>query len=288
MGRLTGTLDRVGAWEALDPVVARVQPVVRRMLPPGPLRDMLNGVPVGHPAHPALAQVPLGAWLSAAFLDLMPGRRTASTALIGLGTVAALPAVAAGAADWSELHPQQQRVGLVHSAANLLATGFYAMSFVERLRGRSASGKRLAFAGLAVASLGGYIGGHLAYRQASGVNHAEDVPHRFPVGWQAVCPLTELPEEQLTHRLVAEEPVLLYRRGEQIFALSNTCSHLSGPLSDGTVEPDGELCVVCPWHGSGFSLRDGTVLRGPATSPQPAFSVRVIDGVVELMLEGAG
>jgi nitrite reductase/ring-hydroxylating ferredoxin subunit len=53
-------------------------------------------------------------------------------------------------------------------------------------------------------------------------------------------------------------------------------------------EEDGETCVVCPWHRSTFSLRTGEVVHGPATSPQPSFETRVVGGVVQVCLPGAG
>src|ERR671937_3228562 len=45
-----------------------------------------------------------------------------------------------------------------------------------------------------------------------------------------------------------------------------------------------ETSVVCPCHGSTFSLQDGALLHGPATAPQPAYRTRVRDGKVEVRL----
>ena len=56
----------------LDGAAAVAEGVVRRVLPPGPRSDALHGVPLGQPAHPALAGLPLGFWTSAAVLDLVP------------------------------------------------------------------------------------------------------------------------------------------------------------------------------------------------------------------------
>jgi nitrite reductase/ring-hydroxylating ferredoxin subunit len=83
-------------------------------------------------------------------------------------------------------------------------------------------------------------------------------------------------------------PLLVFRQGDDVHVLSDVCSHLSGPLHEGKIEERGEACVVCPWHGSAFSLRSGEVLGGPATSAQPRFSTRVVDGAVEVSLPGAG
>ena len=68
--------------------------------------------------------------------------------------------------------------------------------------------------------------------------------------------------------------LLLVRRGGDVHALADRCSHRGGPLSDGELSGD---CVTCPWHGSAFSLTDGEVVSGPATLPQPVYDVR-LDG----------
>jgi nitrite reductase/ring-hydroxylating ferredoxin subunit len=73
--------------------------------------------------------------------------------------------------------------------------------------------------------------------------------------------------------------LLLVRRGDMVNALLETCSHLGGPLSKGTLEGDG---IVCPWHFSKFRLSDGAVLHGPAGSRLPTFSARIRAGQVEV------
>jgi nitrite reductase/ring-hydroxylating ferredoxin subunit len=73
--------------------------------------------------------------------------------------------------------------------------------------------------------------------------------------------------------------VLLYRTGMAILAVDSVCSHAGGPLEKGTVDNG---CVVCPWHGSTFRLADGTVVRGPATRPQPAYDTRINEGRIEV------
>jgi nitrite reductase/ring-hydroxylating ferredoxin subunit/uncharacterized membrane protein len=286
----------------LDPAAKKVRKVVKRVIRPKWARDVLHGVPIGHPVHPLAVQVPLGAWISAAVLDALPGNDRAAAVLIGVGTGTAVPSAVAGFTDWTQLHPQQQRVGLVHAAANITATSLYAASLVARAQGRRGSGKALAYLGLAVVGAGGFLGGHLTYRQAAGVNHSEDVPHRFPSGWQPLAPLAELPERKLHKIVVAEIPLLAYREGEDVRVLSDVCSHLSGPLhegklkggrlqggdnQDGGTDDGSDPCVVCPWHGSTFSLRTGEVQAGPATAKQPLFETRVSDGLVEVCLPGA-
>ena len=107
--------ERLEQAHPLDPVVRRLSDGVVRALPTGPRTDALHGVPFGQPAHPALVRLPLGCWTSAVLLDLFRGPDRASRALIGAGVAVTVPAAATGLADWSALHADQQRVGLVHA-----------------------------------------------------------------------------------------------------------------------------------------------------------------------------
>jgi nitrite reductase/ring-hydroxylating ferredoxin subunit/uncharacterized membrane protein len=272
----------------LDRFVTPVREAVRKALGSGAVRDALHGVWLGHPRHPALVPVPIGAFFSAGVLDAVPGQQRAARTLIVTGIVTSLPAATTGLADWSDMHEQQQRVGVVHATANTVALLLYGASLRDRARGRSARGKALSYAGLAAIGVSGFIGGHLAYRQAAGANHAEEVPHLVKPGWHDLCALDDLagdgvPQQQMLDTV----PLLVVRTGDRIDVLSDWCSHLSGPLHEGQVSDDGS-CIECPWHGSMFSLQDGSVHRGPATAPVHAFDVRVESGRVKVRLPGAG
>ncbi|MFF5897205.1 Rieske 2Fe-2S domain-containing protein [Streptomyces argenteolus] len=284
-GRILRAMDRLEHTTALDGAVDLVQKGVHA-LPLGPWRDALHGRWLGHPVHPLLVQVPIGTWLSAAVLDLLPGQRRAACALVGVGLSTAGPAALAGWADWAELQSRQRRVGFVHAAANITAVALYAGSFTARLRGRTGLGKALGFAGLSVVGVGGAIGGHLAYRQASGANHAEAVPDLVTPGWHEVGAVSDFPVGEAVRRHIDDVPVVVVREsGEQVRVLADACSHLGGPLSGGEVT-DG--CVRCPWHGSVFRLSDGWNVEGPATAAQPAFDTRITDGRVAARLRERG
>jgi nitrite reductase/ring-hydroxylating ferredoxin subunit len=204
-------------------------------------------------------------------LDLWGGRgreaERASATLIAVGVAAALPAAAAGLADWSALHQHQQRVGLVHAIAQAGATLLFGGSLLARAAGRRRNGIALAAGGLATVTAGAYLGGHLAHRLGAGTSHAEPVGHLAAIGWQDLCPLAELPEGRPTRRQLGYLSLLAVRAGQSVSVLSDQCSHLGGPLHQGRVVIDGgHACVVCPWHGSTFRLSDGSVRRGPATA----------------------
>jgi nitrite reductase/ring-hydroxylating ferredoxin subunit len=276
--------DRLESVHVLDRVAGPLRAGVDAAVRPQVVRDALHGVWLGHPVHPVLVQGTLGALLSASVLDAVPGSEPAATTLVAVGVASAPAALATGATDWSALHEQQQRVGVVHAAANTGGLLLYAGSLVSRLRGDHRRGRALGWAGLALLGLGGYLGGHLSFRQAAGANHAEDVPHLVPDGWQDLCALADL-DDGPQQRLLGDVALLVVRDGSQVTVLGDRCSHLSGPLHEGEVT-DG--CVVCPWHGSTFRLSDGSVRHGPATAPVAAFEVEVADGRVRVRLAGAG
>ncbi|WP_433827968.1 Rieske 2Fe-2S domain-containing protein [Actinoplanes sp. CA-015351] len=276
-------MTRLERAEALDGASDKLQAVVSSVVGPRTLRDFLHGTKFGHPLHPVLVQVPLGAFLSAAVLDLIPGMHKAATTLIGVGTASVAPAAIAGWVDWSEMTPDRRRVGLVHAGTNAVAVVLYAGSLVARLTGHAARGRALAYAGLSVAGAGAFLGGHLSYAQGGGISHAAPQVALVPQEWTSVGSLSSLPEGKTAVRDAGGVPVLLYRRGDEVTALIERCSHEAGPLGDGEVIGSGQdACVVCPWHGSTFRLSDGLAVHGPAGNDQPSLPVRVVDGMVSV------
>ncbi|MER5527997.1 Rieske (2Fe-2S) protein [Streptomyces sp. NPDC002677] len=280
-GHVLKAADRLERFSGADKLLELMQRMVRAV-PLGRARDGLHGRWLGHPVHPLLVQIPLGSWLSAAVLDAVPGQRRAARFLIATGLLAAAPAAASGWVDWAELNRRQMRVGIVHAAANITGVALYVTSLTARLRGHEISGRMYGWAGLGVVGIGGALGGHLAYRLAAGANHAEAVAQLVEPGWHYVADLSDLPQGRPTRRDLDGVAVVAVRRpDDRVHVLAEHCSHLAGPLSEGTLE-DG--CLRCPWHGSTFRLTDGWNVTGPATAPQPAFDTRVTDGRVEARL----
>jgi nitrite reductase/ring-hydroxylating ferredoxin subunit len=258
---------------------------VQSALPRRWMRDVLHGVWLGHPLHPALVQLPVGAWTSSAVLDLLPGQRRASTTLVAVGTAGAVPAIIAGWNDWASLSTTQRRVGLVHAASNAAAVALYSASLAARLNGRHGLGRMLGWAGLSAAGAGAYLGGHLAYKMGAGVNQAAPELNRIDDGWHPVARLGEVPEATLASQQVNDVPVVLYREGDQVTAMLEHCAHQGGPLADGDVtRVDGHVCVVCPWHGSTYRLDDGEVVHGPSGTDQQTLPTRVTGDMLEVRL----
>src|ERR1700742_3682939 len=128
--------ERIGRAQSLARPVSALSDLVVQPLPPGRAADALHGVPFGQPAHPALVRVPLGCWTSAVLLDLFRGTDRAAGMLIGAGVVVTVPAAATGLADWSALHTDQQRVGLVHAVCQTGAATLFLGSLGARAGGR--------------------------------------------------------------------------------------------------------------------------------------------------------
>jgi nitrite reductase/ring-hydroxylating ferredoxin subunit len=102
-------------------------------------------------------------------------------------------------------------------------------------------------------------------------------------GWTVVGAAADLPEGEAVEVAIEGDEVLLYRRGEELFAIGNRCTHQGAPLHKGPIKSFGSLvAVICPAHGSMFSLNDGRVMRGPAMRPVTAYEVRIRDEQVEV------
>lgn len=268
---LTGKLEQAAI---LDPVVEGVAGVVNTVLPRGGVKDALHGTWLGHALHPMLIAGPIGLWTSALLLDWTGGDRDAARRLVGAGVLAVVPTAASGFADWSELGSAKRpkRVGLVHALANTGTAALFGASWLARRRGDQTRGRKLALLGGGGLAVGGYLGGHLAYAAAVGVNRNAD-EQKKPREWTDATAAADVVEGQ-PHRIeVKGQPIVLVRQAGRFHAMGATCSHWGAPLEDGDVV-DG--CLECPWHGSRFRLEDGSVEQGPATSPQLAYDVQTV------------
>ncbi|MFC6706884.1 DUF2231 domain-containing protein [Flexivirga alba] len=160
--------------KALDTPVRAFEPKVRSIFGSGARGSVLRGDWLGHSLHPVLTDIALGTWTSASLLDLTGGPQSSAAAqrLVGAGLLAAGPTAWTGWAEWSAAAPNAKRVGLVHAATNGAAISIYAASWIARRRGRHTSGVRLAVAGAAISTVGGYLGGHLAQGRKVGSRHS--------------------------------------------------------------------------------------------------------------------
>lgn len=245
-------------------------------------KNALHGVWLGHPLHPVLTDVPIGAWTTALALDAREaasgdeGYGRAADFALGVGLIAAVGAAITGLNDWSETQGRSRRVGLLHGLLNLTATAVVTTSYVLRRNGSRVAGRGTALAGYGLAITAAYLGGNLVYRERIGVTHAAVAE---PTDFTPVLASAALPDNSMRKASIEDASFVVVRQHGRVCALAHSCAHLGGPLSEGTLN---EGSVVCPWHGSEFALDDGRVLNGPATAPQPCFAVREREGHVEL------
>lgn len=282
---LAPLVERLESVEALDAPGKAVGEKVRGVLGPGALKDALSGTWLGHALHPMLTDVTIGSFVSASLLDVLGGDDDGRAAqrLIAIGLAAYGPTAVTGVSDWADTElgdERVRRVGLAHAATNATAFLFFASSLAARRAGRQGRGKALGFAGVTALAAGGYLGAHMSFFQGVGPN--QTAFDQVPSDWTPVCSASDLEDGSPRSVVVGDAPVLVLRHGDGLHALHDRCSHRGCLLSDGEVE--GET-VTCVCHGSRFDLRDGSILRGPATAPQPVYGAREHDGQIEVRLQ---
>ncbi|GAC1559138.1 MAG: hypothetical protein NVS3B17_09610 [Vulcanimicrobiaceae bacterium] len=150
--------------------------------------------PYGHPLHPALVAVPIGAWVTSFVFDVRSsfakqGRddARASRDAMTVGIAGALAAAVLGYLDWRRLAPgtKAKQYGTAHMVLNLAILAFYVDAVRRRstLAGMDDASAHVSLgtlaahgAALGVLSFSGVIGGELAYR--FGVRVADETTQR--------------------------------------------------------------------------------------------------------------
>jgi nitrite reductase/ring-hydroxylating ferredoxin subunit/uncharacterized membrane protein len=266
---VTSRLERATVLDApADALADAVAPVFSNPV----VKQVASGTAIGHPLHPLLVTLPIGAWTSALVFDALGDDDAASTMVV-LGIATAVPTAFTGAHDWSSTNGAERRIGLLHATANTVALSAYAASWFARRSGRRGLGVLLSLLGMGAVGGGGWLGGHLAYAMGVGVDttafqHSE-------AEWTDLADPAQVVAGELTAADLDGVPLVLTRLGDKVVAYSDRCTHRGAPLHEGSIV-DG--CVVCPWHQSAFDLTDGSVAEGPATRPQSSFEVREVDG----------
>ncbi len=246
-------------------------------------KNFLQGTWIGHPLHVILTDIPIGAWTAGLVFDLLDlissndAFPVAADTSITIGIVSAIGAAVTGISDWQDIDPPARRIGLVHAALNVGSVGLFTTSLFLRRRPSRGWGRALALLGSTAMTSAARLGGNLVYEQRIGIDHSAG--QVLPEEFAPVLRDSELLEGVPKRAMYNGVPILLVRRGDDIFALAETCSHLGGPLSEGKIVDD---TIQCPWHGSRFALETGNVVDGPAVHPQPCLENRVRDGQIEV------
>ena len=141
---------------------------------------------LGHSVHQMLVVFPLGLLGMAAVFDLIVlfthnlGIASAAYWMILAGLIAGVVAAIFGIIDWSAIPrgTRAHRIGLTHAVVNIAALSLFAISFVLRTADDSSPrpmAVALSLAGLAIAFLGGWLGGELVTRLGVGVDEGANL-----------------------------------------------------------------------------------------------------------------
>jgi nitrite reductase/ring-hydroxylating ferredoxin subunit/uncharacterized membrane protein len=247
------------------------------------VKNVLNGVWLGHPLHPMLTDVPVGAWTTTVVLDAVAsmsdndGLETAADLSLATGLLAAVGTAITGITDWTDTYGEERKVGLLHGLMMTTSVMAYTGSLISRLAGNRSNGVALANIGYAVMAAGAYLGGEEVFDIGYPINHTAFI--HGPGDFTQVMAENDLEPDTPTKAQVGNTTILLVKQDDRIYALDDTCVHAGCSLSGGHL--DGRS-IVCPCHGSQYDLQDGSVINGPATMPEPHYDVRVQNGVIEV------
>ncbi|MGK3985627.1 DUF2231 domain-containing protein [Sorangium sp. So ce136] len=190
----SAVLGEIEQQDWIDRVADPLQRGIRSVLRRAPtVAKVLHGKFLGHPLHPVLVTIPIGAWSCALVLDLAGiggGRKVhrGADATAAIGLAGAVAAAAAGLADWSTTLGSAKRIGFVHGAMNMAIAGLYGASLASRAVGLRSLGIALSTTGFGLAGASGWLGGELIYRYGVGVSN--DACERKP---ETQVPVPEAP-----------------------------------------------------------------------------------------------
>jgi len=267
------------------------------------MKDLLQGKPLHHPLHPLLVHFPIGLFFFSFVLDLAslifreaPGLVAGAYYSMALGLIGALIAAVPGFADYFDIrrdHPAR-RTATWHMRLNLCAVVLYAANLYfrhDQLAATSvpAIGLALSFAGVALLSVSGYLGGKMVYDDGISVGRHRrhgDAPAqtcRASMGdavaadnGQVFVPVAEAGrlQEGKTLRAEVDGTVMTIAKVDgRLYAFQEFCPHRYGPLSEGALKG---VEIECPWHRSCFDIRSGKVTQGPAKVDLKTYPVKMV------------
>lgn len=258
-----------------------------------------------HPIHPMLVAFPIAfmtaapAFDAAGILKDWPSAWTTGAYLSIAAVISGLVAAVPGLIDFVYVIPPKSSAkqrAVYHMVVNVVALSLVAASAAfrdwETLRPQSLA-VALEAAGLALVSVGGWLGGTLVYRNQIGVDHRyahagkwrEESLAGKPGESVAVPGARDMKIGHMMLLHVGDQGrrIVLALTDDGYAAFDDRCTHKGGPLADGVL-----ACgtVTCPWHGSQFGVEDGSVQAGPAEKPINIYKVDATGSEVRLVIPG--
>ena len=281
--RRPDAFDRIAGLEPLDEPAKAVGKAVRDAVPAGPVKDALSGTWLGHALHPLLTDLPIGTWTSAVLLDWLGGERAepAADRLIALGH----RVHRAGRRD------RHDGVGRLRGRPTTPSAASGSSTRPRTSARPRCSAPRSPPAGAARAARASCSRWPAPACSARAATSAATCPTRRA----SASTRRRSRRRRRTGRRRCASPSCPRASRATPRSAASACwwratsgevhAHLQPLLAPRRPARRGRAadgCVTCPLHGSIFRLADGGVVRGPAAYPQPAWEVRVRDGVIEL------
>lgn len=134
------------------------------------VKDVLWGKPIGHPLHPMMTDISVGAWTTSMIMDVLQEHHASDVAL-KIGTVSSVATALTGIAQYYDERDDTEirRVGAAHASLNVAALACYLGAIALRENDQRAAGIATAWAGHTLASAAGWLGGHLTFGLGVGV-----------------------------------------------------------------------------------------------------------------------
>jgi uncharacterized membrane protein/nitrite reductase/ring-hydroxylating ferredoxin subunit len=257
----------------------------------------------GHPIHPALIPFPIAFLVGALAFDAAgmfmdrPAWWTTGAYLAVAGVGTALVAAIPGFIDYLFTVPPKssgKKRATQHMLVNLTAVTVFVVAWL--LRGDAATRPEalqllLEATGVGLLTIGGWMGGTLAFRNQIGVDHRyasagkwiEEYVRTDPNGSAIVGHSGELEVDQMKLVHVDGRRIVLARTADGYVAFDDRCTHRGGSLAGGIM-----MCgrVHCPWHGSQFDVESGVVTAGPAKEPIETFRVEKKGDGLQVIVKG--
>ena len=247
----------------------------------------------GHPIHPILVAFPIAFYTGTLLFDILAKTYSPEflftaynleiAALISAG-IAAIP----GLIDYIYTVPPRstaKKRGTKHALTNVTVIIFFVAALIYRANNELPNLLiliALEGAGWILLLVAGWMGGTLVYRNQIGVDprYADagkwrEEYYTATEGEIEVGAVNDLKINQMKLVHIGDKRVVIARTEEGYAAFDDHCTHRGGSLAGGSM-----ICgtVQCPWHGSQFSVSDGSVKAGPAKMPILTYSLREDNG----------
>jgi nitrite reductase/ring-hydroxylating ferredoxin subunit/uncharacterized membrane protein len=278
----------------LDEVSDAIQPVINNAFSNAGeggrvVKDFLNGVWLGHPLHPVITDVPIGAWTMTALLDFLSaakggdeGLDRASDVTLGAGIAAAVAAAVTGIVDWSDVGGSHRRMGMAHAVLNVGALCLSLTSMGLRMGGNKHSrgmARVLSTGGYLITAASAYVAGELVFNLGQAINR--NAWTYGPEKFTELAPIDEIAAGRMHHYDVDGEAVVVVRDEHGVHAFGGICSHYGCGLWEGKLKGH---TVTCGCHGSQFDIVTGDLIHGPATAPVPSYETRTVEGRLQVRM----